>query len=361
MILYILAEHNFKVLINVILLFQKMNEAIVLDLQDKSAHISSLNKTPASIIQEYAAKNRLVPQYDLIYNGISQSKVSFKYSLTLDGYVTVGDGSSKKEAKHVAAFKLLNEMIKDKPELLRTDFKQWDFEKHVVSPFDNTIKENAVGKLNDICANNKLALPEFKLVREEGQAHAKLFTMSCHVSKMIEVATHKTKKQAKHLVADQMVKRLLSMDKSLALDNEAHVPDSIKVLEQVEMIKSECVIKKNAPMDEDLSNFHLLFKQTEWVNSESLIDIIKQYNCDGTLDIVDPYTVLKDIAQTCDMVLVEKLMDKESLINKNTNFCIICIENVYPPIYGIGIDDNIEIAKDIASSEVLKNMCILSK
>lgn len=342
------------------LLFQKMNEAIVLDLQDKSAHISSLNKTPASIIQEYAAKNRLVPQYDLIYNGISQSKVSFKYSLTLDGYVTVGEGSSKKEAKHVAAFKLLNEMIKDKPELLRTDFKQWDFEKHVVSPFDNNIKENAVGKLNDICANNKLALPEFKLVREEGQAHAKLFTMSCQVSKMIEVATHKTKKQAKHLVADQMVKRLLSMDKSLALDNESQVPDSIKVLQQVEMIKSEYV-KKNAPMDEDLSNLHLLFKQTEWVNSDALSDVIKKYNSDGTLNIIDPYTVLKDVAQTCDMFLVEKLMEKESLVKKNTNFYIVSIENIYPPIYGIGVDDNIEIAKNMASSELLKNMCILSK
>lgn len=337
-----------------------MNEAIVLDLQDKSAHISSLNKTPASIIQEYAAKNRLIPQYDLIYNGISQSKVSFKYSLALDGYVTVGEGSSKKEAKHVAAFKLLNEMIKDKPELLRTDFKQWDFEKHVVSPFDNTIKENAVGKLNDICANNKLALPEFKLVREEGQAHAKLFTMSCQVSKMIEVATHKTKKQAKHLVADQMVKRLLSMDQSLALVNDNQVSDSIKVLQQVEIIKSE-IVKKNAPIDEDLSNFHLLFKQTEWVNCDTLNDVIEKYNCDGTFDITDPYTVLKDIAQNCDMILFEKLMDKESLVNKNSNFFIIGIENVYPQIYGIGVNVDIKIAKDMASSELLKNMCILSK
>lgn len=346
-------------LINITLLFQKMNEAVVLDLQDKSAHISSLNKTPASIIQEYAAKNHIVPQYDLIYNGISQSKVSFKYSLTLGDYVTVGEGSSKKEAKHVAAYKWLNEIIQDKPELLKTDFKQWDFKKHVVSPFDNTIKVNAVGKLNDICANNKLALPEFKLVREEGQAHAKLFTMSCQVSKMIEIATHKTKKQAKHLVADQMVKRLLSMDKSLALDNEAQIPDSIKVLQQVEMIKSEYV-KKNAPMDEDLSNFHLLFKQIEWVNSSILNDIIKQYNRDGTLNIINPYAILKDIAQECEMFLVEKLMDKESILHTN-NFYIIGVDNVYPPIYGIGVSDDIEVAKNMASSELLKNMCILSK
>jgi len=335
-----------------------MTETIGFDLQDKSAHISSLNKTPASIVQEYAAKNRLVPQYDLIHNGVSHSKVSFKYSLSLDDYVAVGDGSSKKEAKHVAALNLLKIMIEDKPQLLNTDFKQWDFDNHVVSPFDNNIKVNAVGQLNDICTNNKLGLPEFNLVREEGQAHAKLFTISCHVAKMIETATHKTKKQAKHLAAVQMVNKLMSIDKSLVIEAEPIKSDSMKVLEQVEIIKSDQT-KKPVPMDENFENYHLLFKETiEWSKSVTLNEIINQYINNGTLDLSDAFKVLCEVVIECDLCLTSNILHPES--DKKSNvFYILSVNNVYPVVYGLGEGvDNVN-AQQVAAKELLIAICIL--
>lgn len=334
-----------------------MNDSSVgLDLQDKSAHISSLNKTPASIVQEYAAKHHLIPQYNIIHNGISQAKVTFKYSLVLGDHETVGEGSSKKEAKHEAASKLLKKMIHENPKLLETDFKQWDFDNHVVSPFENNIKVNAIGQLNEICANNKLALPEFHLVREEGQAHAKLFTISCHLSKMVEVATHKTKKQAKHLSAVQMVKRFKSLDQSLVVEPE-QTTDSLKVLEQVELIRSEH--SKKAPMNENMLNFHLLFKKTEWLNPETLNSVVKQYSVNGQLNVSNPIEVLKTIVDECGMFLIEKIMDKKNIIDKTTNIYIFAIDNVYPTIYGIGVNDDIVLAKNMAASHLLENICIL--
>lgn len=338
-----------------------MAESLGFDLQDKSAHISSLNKTPASIIQEYAVKNRLVPQYDLIHNGILESLITFKYSLTLGNYKTVGEGSSKKEAKHVAALNLLNKMIKDKPQLLSTEFKEWDFKNHVVSPFDYNIKENAVGKLNAICTNNKLGLPEFQFVREEGQAHAKLFTISCHVAKMIETATHKTKKQAKHLAAVQMVNKLLSIDESLVEKMESHVPDSLVVMEQVESLKFERSIRKNAPVDEDLYNYHLLFKKNEFTNTDTLSRVVKKYSCNDILDENNPRFVLDQIVEECEMQLSEKFIKKELLGKSKDHFFVLSINNVYPPIYGLGVHNNIDQAEHIAAVNLLKNMCILFK
>lgn len=336
-----------------------MTETMGFDLQDKSAHISSLNKTPASIVQEYAAKNRLVPQYDLIHNGVSHSKVSFKYSLTLDDYVAVGDGSSKKEAKHVAALNLLKIMINDKPELLNTDFKQWDFDNHVVSPFDNNIKVNAVGQLNDICTNNKLGLPEFNLVREEGQAHAKLFTISCHVAKMIETATHKTKKQAKHLAAVQMVNKLMSIDKSLVMEGDPIVSDSMKVLEQVEIIKSEQV-KKYLPMDVDFDNYHLLFKETtEWTNSVTLQKVMDQYNKCGTLELPDYFQVLCNVVTECDLCLTSNILDTEGAEIGSSVFHILTINNVYPAVHGIGEGVDTAFAQQMAAKQLLISICIL--
>lgn len=333
----------------------KTSEFIV---QDKSAHISSLNKTPASIIQEFAAKQRLVPQYNLIHNGISQNKVTFKYSLILGNYEAVGEGSSKKEAKHVVAKNMLLQMIKDNPQLLNTEFKQWDFDNHVVSPYDNNIKVNAVGQLNDICSNNKLKLPEFNLVREEGQAHAKLFTISCQVSKMIETATHKTKKQAKHLAAVQMVNKLMSIEESLVSDfDTSFIPNSIKVLEQVEFIKSEYV-KKSAPMDENIYNYHMCYNKNESCDSEILNGVIKKYNKDKLISLSNPIETLNSIVQEQEMILVEKYINK-SIKYKNGNSCVLCIENVYPHIYGIAASDDISMAKLLASMELIKNICIL--
>ncbi|VVC29258.1 Double-stranded RNA-binding domain [Cinara cedri] len=339
-----------------------MDNPVGFDLRNKSAHISSLNKTPASIVQEYAAKNKLVPQYDLIYNGISQSKVTFRYSLTLDDYTTVGEGASKKEAKHVAALKILKLMINDNPHLLKTEFKQWDFENHVVSPFDDNIKVNAVGQLNDICTNHKLGLPVFELVREEGQAHAKLFTISCQVAKMIETATHKTKKQAKHFAAVQMVNKLKCMDKSLAPELETNKTyDSIKVLEQVEVIKS-VKVKLNAPMDEHITNYHLLFKNHEWPETAGLDALLQQYlsnDCD--LNIDDPVGVLNNIAEECEMNLTFRIMDKSVIVDAENLHCVLSIDNIYPPVCSVGMAKNANEAKEKAAFQLLKNICVLYK
>lgn len=339
-----------------------MDQPAGLDLHDKSAHISSLNKTPASIVQEYAAKNRLVPQYDLIYNGISQSKVTFKYSLTLGQFTTVGEGSSKKEAKHVAALTLLKLMIDKNPQLLKTEFKQWDFDNHVVSPFDNNIKVNAVGQLNDICANNKLGLPDFQLVREEGQAHAKLFTISCRVAKMVEIATHKTKKQAKHLAAVQMVNKFMTIDTSLAPEFDVNLSptDSIKVLEQVECIKSES-LRKNAPMDENIADYHLLFKRNEWPDTTALNALLKKYLSNGNdLNIDDPWSALYTIVNECEMALTVRMVDRDVIVDPDNICCMLSIDNVYPPIYSVGIAPEIISAKKRAALQLLKNICLLS-
>ncbi|CAH1731191.1 RISC-loading complex subunit tarbp2-like [Aphis gossypii] len=339
-----------------------MNKDMGSDLKNNAAHISSLNKTPVTIVQEYAAKNRLVPQYDLIFDGTSCSMVKFKYSLTVGNYVAVGQGSSKREAKHEAAFKLLNLMIDAKPQLLNTDFKKWDFDNHVVSPYENSIKVNAVGKLNEICANNKLGLPEFNLVREEGQPHVKLFTVSCQVAKLIVTAIHKTKKQAKHFAAVQMINKLMSIDKSLVMEEASQESDSKNIVDQVKLLKSKLlgVKSKVRPMDEDISNYHMLFKKSEFISTDTLDKVINQYKKTGKLELLEPFDILNKIVTENEMDLtsvpVEEVFDGVALAKFN---CLLAIESVYPPIVGVGEADTVEQAKSIAATEVLHAICIL--
>lgn len=324
-----------------------MNDPSEFDCQDKSAHISSFNKTPAAIVQEYATKNKMIAEYELIYNDTSLTMVSFKYRLTLGEYEVKGVGLSKKEAKHEAAKNMLNKLIENNPILLKTAFKNVDFVNHMVSPYDNNIKINAVGKLNSACLNNKLGTPEFNLVREEGQSHAKLFTISCQVAKLIEYATHKTKKQAKHLVAVKMMNRLMNIDQSLVSEV---VPNECK--KASENVKPDVVSNtNNIPLEELILNYHLLFKKKKWLNTDTLDSVVEQYRKDGKLNISDPEDVLNKIVQECEMKLTvhENFMD----------MYILKIENVYPPVFGKGKDPDSKTARMLAIKDMLESICIL--
>uniref|UniRef100_A0A2S2NYK2 Interferon-inducible double stranded RNA-dependent protein kinase activator A A n=1 Tax=Schizaphis graminum TaxID=13262 RepID=A0A2S2NYK2_SCHGA len=338
-----------------------MYEAKELDAQDKFTHMNSLMKTPVSIVEEYATKNHLVPRYDLIHNGFLSSNVSFEYSLTMSKYTAVGVGTSKKEAKQDAALNLLGIMIDDKPELLNTDFEKFNSDKYMVSQFDKNIKINAIGKLNEFCIKYKLEMPEFKLIREEGKCHAKLFTVSCRVAKIIEISSNKTKKQAKHLAAIQMINKLMSIDKSLVMEEKHNVSDAMKVLERVEMIKSR-QIQRSASMNKNIINYHLVFKNIEWINSDLLNKVANYYNKYNELSLLTPFKFLCKIVNECGMNLIARTINTE-LLDKNYN-CIHILSidnNIYPPVYGLGIADNIENAQQMAAKELLIAFYILLK
>lgn len=275
-------------------------------------------------------------------------------------YAAVGVGTSKKEAKQEAALNLLGIMIDDKPELLDTDFQTFNSDKYMVSQFDKNIKVNAIGKLNEICVKYQLELPEFNLIREEGKSHAKLFTVSCRVAKIIEISSNKTKKQAKQLAAIQMINKLMSIDKSLVMEEKQNVSDAMKVLERVEMIKSE-QIKKSASINKNIIKYHLVFKITEWTNSDLLNKVVNHYNKYNELDLLKPFKLLCRIVNGCGMYLIAKTINTE-LFDKNYNcIYILSVDNIYPPIYGLGMADNIENAQQIAAKELLIAFCILLK
>lgn len=171
-----------------------------------------MSKTPVSILQEYCARISAVPQYDLVVNGVGTHDPLFKYRLTVCEVTAYGSGKSKKEAKHDAAREALtllpvNQFNKNSSDISNRVVTE-DPVDDITSPYHGALKENAIGELITICANNKLPDPEYKMTGEEGPPHAKLFTYECHVANLIETAASRTKKQAKHLSAKNMLERL---------------------------------------------------------------------------------------------------------------------------------------------------------
>ncbi|MBO4627883.1 MAG: ribonuclease III [Lachnospiraceae bacterium] len=63
--------------------------------------------------------------------------------------------------------------------------------------------------LQELCQQRFKSEPVYTLVKEEGPAHAKEFTMSCTVGdEFVETATGRSKKSAEQICAQQMLKRL---------------------------------------------------------------------------------------------------------------------------------------------------------
>lgn len=168
------------------------------------------SKTPVSFLQELCTKRGITPTYQVINNESPSHMPTFIYEVTCNDHVTQGKGSSKKEAKHAAADKML-EILKNCPEF------NFDASKNespipentpIPSPYEGKLKVDAVGPLSDYCKEYDLPSPDYVTVREEGPAHAKMFTRRCSVHSFGVEATERTKKQAKQQVALQMITML---------------------------------------------------------------------------------------------------------------------------------------------------------
>nr|UJZ92583.1 RISC-loading complex subunit tarbp2-like protein [Scaphoideus titanus] len=168
------------------------------------------SKTPVSILQEILQKKGLTPQYELIYNGVGTPDPIFKFRVTAEGLTAIGDGKSKKEAKHDAAAMLLRRLLTNRNDGQEglAEAAELNEEVDIASPYQGALKTNYVGRLDEICFLNKIPTPYYVPVREEGPPHARVFTMRCHLSCISKTAVARTKKQAKHLVAQKMIEKV---------------------------------------------------------------------------------------------------------------------------------------------------------
>lgn len=190
-------------------------------------------KTPVTLLHEYLMKGGEVPDYKLVYNGVGTHDPLFQYEVSAKGLVAEGKGKSKKEAKHDAARSLLLK-LKDKNALEEVV--------SVVSPYEHSLKENAVGQLQDFCTLHNTALPRYEFIRDEGLAHAKVFGIRCRVSSFFTEAEARTKKQAKQQASHLM---LLKLEKCLSEGDFIATPDSEKP-ETSDLVEKACDVTKEA-------------------------------------------------------------------------------------------------------------------
>lgn len=165
-------------------------------------------KTPISTLQETMTRLGTLPKYDLIYDGTGTHIATYQYRVTAIDETAVGIGRSKKEAKHNAARLVLDKLAQK--QTINTILPATSLEPLLNSdmPPQDEIQGNVIGALLDMCVSHSIPRPEYKLIDEKGEPHAKIFTIACCIRKRQALGTARTKKQAKHIAASNMMKIL---------------------------------------------------------------------------------------------------------------------------------------------------------
>ncbi|XP_038276839.1 interferon-inducible double-stranded RNA-dependent protein kinase activator A isoform X3 [Dermochelys coriacea] len=116
------------------------------------------------------------------------------------GVDPVGEGHSKKIAKHRAAEAALN-VLKGNPSigLSVPDSIVPD------SPKQPQNQTNPIGTLQELAVQKGWRLPEYSLAHESGPPHKREFTMTCRIETFVETGTGTSKKLAKRNAAEKLL------------------------------------------------------------------------------------------------------------------------------------------------------------
>lgn len=159
-------------------------------------------KTAVMILQELTVFRGLPsPEYNIMQVTLGPQEFEFRATVCVEipngeTIIAKGKGQNKKAAKHNSAHNALNIL-----------------ESKGVSPQNcemsspTKVLVNCIGKLREICSENKLPEPDFILVSDIGPPHSRQFTYQCKLGSFLTQATEGSKKQAKQVAAEKMFER----------------------------------------------------------------------------------------------------------------------------------------------------------
>ncbi|XP_053595636.1 uncharacterized protein LOC103577876 isoform X2 [Microplitis demolitor] len=225
-------------------------------------------------------KKGTVPHYELIHDGGGTHENTFTYQVSCQGLYANGTGRCKKDAKHLAAMNMLETIAAENNYLALPPIPGESPVRTMPTPHILSADEpfvNAIGELQDLCAEAGLPDPIYETVGDEGPAHAKIFTIHSKIYTITEEGRSTTKKHAKHLAARKMgdriknlidnavstydlVKNELEKNNSSSDDNFASTVDIIDAIEPIDFSKLSLHYKTSLGVK--LSEFHTKLKTT---------------------------------------------------------------------------------------------------
>lgn len=204
----------------------------------------------------------------------------FVYQVEAFDQLAAGQGKNKRAAKHEAAINLLV-ILRAMPEFAA---ELADMPQHVSMPgstgaADSGVMDggDAVCKLLDICVQRAWPIASFTVQQAFGTAHAPAFRVECRLASMVRVGTFSTKKGAKQLAAQEMLRVVQTMplderEQHLATLHEETPEKHVKTYRELRQsdIKTHTGTK--------LCDRHMFFQRMEAVDRAKWHDIFHNVN-----------------------------------------------------------------------------------
>lgn len=149
------------------------------------------NKFPVTALQEHCVQRKIpVPFYeDLPEQIFEENRKIFSVRCCAVNKISIGQGPNKKQAKHAAAARLLDQLGT----------------KVEYSPSFGESTQNSILQLLDMCVERNWPLAEFTEIAATGPSHCPEFTVRCTLASLMREAKAPTKKLAKGKVATMMM------------------------------------------------------------------------------------------------------------------------------------------------------------
>ncbi|XP_043482710.1 RISC-loading complex subunit tarbp2-like isoform X2 [Leptopilina heterotoma] len=339
-----------------------------------------MNKTPVSILQEMMTKKKCVPNYELIHDGGGTHDNTFTYQVSCDGFVAIGTGRCKKDAKHEAAKEMLETIAAHRayPQLQESPApspaRRPLLTEPPISPKRSTNMPflNAIGALSQLCVDNNLQAPEYEEVDDIGPPHARVFTISCLVSSFKEEGVATTKKQAKHEAARRMLEKIQIVVEDLNDSGEIDIRnDEAKLKENdantmaIERYSTLTKLpQKKVNLGVKLDDYHRHLKKS--YDDDTRLEILKQLSSFDELIRSSSCDITEDFLSELKVKFIDFLKPlyltyySSKLDTKTKNNCAVVVEiSTNPDIVGIGIADFEHQAERNAINQVINNLIFL--
>ncbi|KAL0115508.1 hypothetical protein PUN28_010790 [Cardiocondyla obscurior] len=324
------------------------------------------------------AKEKIIPDYELIHNDEGCSQNTFTYRVTCNDLSVTGTSNNKKAAKHEAA----NAMLKaieghgHFSQLSIANESDGSSSKLPVRSAalpskipGNLPYFNFVGELQELCMYNNWKNPKYILINDIGPPHAKIFTFRCKIDNFEEDGIANTKQQAKHYAAEKMLNRVKGLSNNLNnFKNGENEDNSLSVVPTVDIEQNENEEATHPEMIKAKALFK--FYSTYWKNTletDKRYELLEQLAYIFPKEFFDKYITIEEIKTKVSKLKtllseIDITIDMGNICNTNNQYTMKASLLFCPNIkVHVGMGKTIEEAVWTALCKILNTINLLLK
>jgi len=201
--------------------------------------MSQYSSNPVGALQERYQSRGVAPEYRMVQAEGASHCPTFSFQVFIGDMVSMGSGSSKKQAKHQAARAMLDKLdgrtptqdgVQPLPPVTEItppkpgegngtakekkdgdDSTNEDGDEAEGNGSGATSMSNTIGQLQELCVHRGLPMPIYDLAAVDGQPHMREFAMTVRVGSLASKGEGTSKKDAKRDAALKMVAQIKAL------------------------------------------------------------------------------------------------------------------------------------------------------